>query len=172
MPPVEEPNDAITQPKPGQFGVIATRDPGGWLIRLGTRSSVNHACLSLGGDMIAEAVTPKVRVRQLGPDERWQWSDVSLTGTQRQAITNYGRDAEGWRYGWLDVLCCFLAVVGLRIRPVLNRIHDPKTTDCSHLVTGAYKAAGIDLVPGKPEYLETPGDLLDEIEHKTAPEWW
>lgn len=162
------------QPRPGDFGVIATHDIGGWLIRLGTRSSVNHACIYLGGGRIAEATPPAVHIRGLGKGEvdQWQWSSVTLADTQRQAITDYAQAHDGERYGWLDILAVTLSVLGVRFPWVLNRIARPDTTDCSHFVSDAYLAAGIDLIPGKPSHLETPGDLLDVVDGRTAPEWW
>lgn len=164
----------LAELRPGDFCVVRTGGLAGWLIRLGTRSSVNHAMLFLGDGMIVEATQPRIATRALGKGEakRYTWSAVQLTDQQRSAIVAQARTEIGTRYGWLDVICCALAILGVRWNWVLGRIDDPSTVDCSHLVTRAYRrGAAIDLIPGKEGYLETPGDLLDVIEGKQVPQY-
>ena len=173
------------QPEAGDFFVTATKGP--WLDRLAahviqwdtatdddghfTDSPVNHAGLSTGGDTIAEALR-RFDYGTAGeyPDAIWSTGRLPARLTpapeQRTLIVNATHDMIGLRYNVLD-----LFEIGLAQR----RMHDMVTSDsrlarrvdrrnkviCSEAVVRAYRAAGIDLFPGRLAALVSPGDLYE-----------
>lgn len=181
----------MSNPQPGDFFVTATSGNlldkfFAWCIRFGTESTVNHAGIYIGNGQIVEAVRSVVRGTEseypnavwsngMAPKylyivPKWNYS-VTLTEDQRQAIVSAAQSYVGRPYGYLDILAIGLAQkrFGSSVSRVskwwwVKRIEKSKALICSQLVVEAYRAAGVDLAPGVPAGLVSPGDLLRRIE--------
>lgn len=147
----------------GQFGVVKTKGFIPWLIRLGTRSQVNHAYIYVSDDFIVEAEgTGAVHSRaskyggSLAPV-----SQFDFTAEERRAIADAAERLVGRPYGYLDIVGLSLLSLGIRWAWLLNRAQSSRTLICSQLVDRAYRNAGIHLYDdGRPDGEVTPGDLL------------
>jgi uncharacterized protein YycO len=154
----------MRRPKLGDYGVVATG--GFWprVIRLVTRSSVNHAVLYIGSGQIVEGEPDGARIvdwREYGDAVRW--SSVQLTRPQREAIAAWGRKHEGTPYNWIDDLAIGLVdVFGWAPKFLRDRLKSTDRLMCSQLVDAAYDAAGVDLfTDGRPVGGVSPGDLAE-----------
>lgn len=161
-------------PAKAEYGCIKTGGWAGRVIRVVTRSPVNHVVYSLGDDRIIEAQPGGVRIRRLRPGEAQQytWSSLNLTDQQRETATALAATLVGRPYSWLNVFLIGLTALGLRWRWLQRRLDTPRAFMCSQLASYiCLHGAGVDLCPAKPSSSESPGDLLDVIEHKTVPQW-
>ena len=156
--------------------VVATP---GWkarVIRWVTRSPVNHAAILTATAGVLFEARPagagEVELAHYAGCRQW-WASTPVTGLQRGRILAALPLYEGRPYGWLDVTAIGLDAVGIRWKWVTRRLHDPATVFCSQLVAEVFlAAAGVRLVPGKPAWTVTPGDLLDVIEHQPVPAYY
>jgi len=136
------------------------------MIRIITRSTVNHAAIYIGGGQIVEGYAPGARMRPLSEWPNAICSTIKLTGTERLAICRYAQAAIGTPYNYLDIAAqAFVRVFHRNVpRFVLNRLGRPDRLQCAQLVDLAYAAAGVTLFPdGRPFGLVAPADLLDLI---------
>jgi hypothetical protein len=155
-------------PKPGDFFVTAT---GGWMgevIRTVTKSSVNHAGLYLGNNLILEAEPHGAVINKLNnryPHATWSFYD--LTDETRAKIVRISRTLVGTPYNYFDI-----GVLGLvnaygwgAPSWVIKQLQDPSSMVCSQMVDYIYLMAGVHLFKdGRVPALVTPGDLLKLIE--------
>lgn len=163
------------EPQPGDFAVVSTNGTAGWLIRLVTGASVNHAVLYVGDGMIIEAAPSGARRVALSTYDglTLYWSHLPLTDTQRQAVVAAATNHLGAPYSFLDDACIALArLFGVHVpQAVRDRLQGTNHLMCSQLVDVAYADAGIPLfndgrLPGD----VTPGDLYDLIQAEALSE--
>jgi uncharacterized protein YycO len=166
---------AGVQPLLGDFGLVH-RANGGWidhvaqdLIEWGTGSNYCHAFVYVGNGQIVEAV----RHVQVAPVTNYadiQWStgrlgpDLTPDQDQRRAIARAAMSYVGESYNILDIVA--IALAQARLGGTVDgdewwvkRLSDDHMQICSQLVVNAYRAAGLDLYPGKLSGLVSPGDL-------------
>lgn len=150
-------------PQAGDFGITAGGGAPMWAVRLGTMSRYGHACICSGvGDDGLRIIEPmpggcRRRVARAG---EFVWSDVDLDPAQRAAIIDYAATTVGIPYDW-PAIAGFVArfwgaKVGIRGG---DRPASGKHLMCSEMVVRAYRAAGVDMAPGKPAGSVSPGDL-------------
>jgi len=159
----------MTMPTPGDFAVVATPGLMARLIRLVTRSTVNHAFILTDLGRIIEADPSGAQVVLLANyDGMYQaWSQMDLTPEQRAAIVDAARSHLGDPYSWVDDACIAITrLFGIHVpAAVRRRLARPDRLMCSQLVDVAYLESGVHLfsdgrLPGD----VAPGDLLDLIE--------
>jgi cell wall-associated NlpC family hydrolase len=158
-------------PELGDFGVTRTNGPAAWLIRLVTRSAVNHAFVYVGNGQIVEANPSGAAIGTVTEYPHAIWSHVPLTTQQRHAINNAARSLVGTPYSWVDDACIGLAdLFGWHVpEPVRARLSRRSRLMCSQLVDRAHSMAGVHLFPdGRIDGDVSPGDLLHLIEGEPA----
>ena len=158
-------------PIPGDFCVVATPGIMARLIRLVTRSTVNHAFILVAPGRIIEADPGGAREVPLSNyDGMFQvWSDQDLSPTVRAAIVEAARSHAavdghpGAGYSWVDDACIGLThIFGIHVPPwVRTRLADPSRLECAQLVDVSDLEAGVHLwddgrLPGD----VAPSDLL------------
>lgn len=136
-----------------------------WAIRKLTRSTAAHAFLATGvGDATIEG-DPHGARRNLARNHRavvWLPKIAAkLSPAQKQVAVEWATAHLGTPYSWIDdaeigVVSLFGTAPGFMKR----RLRSDKTLMCSQLCVAAYRAAGVDLFPGKPDGGVSPGDLL------------
>lgn len=150
-------------PRTGQFGVVRTKGFVPWMIRLFTRSQVNHAYVYISETYIVEAQrigAVMAKATKYAESERAE-SNFWLMPDEAHDISREAQRLLGRPYGFLDILCITLALFGLRYKWLLARVESSRTLICSQLVDRAYDNAGCHLYSdGRPDGLVTPGDLL------------
>ena len=159
-------------PKPGDFGVTATSGFVARMIRIVTRSAVNHAFVYVGDGLVIEAqmragMSFKSAIRYPGAT----WSALPLTDVERAAIVAWSRRHLRVRYNFLDILALFLTLELGWVAPRWARrmVANPNRLICSEAVDLAYQAAGVQLInDGRPPCDVTPEDLFQVIERSTA----
>ncbi len=169
-------------PELGDFAVVRTSGLVAFLIRLITRSTVNHAFVYVGDGLIVEAQPHGARmVTWAGRYPHAIWSTgvpaLSPTPQQRVAIAKAARAlapperVPGLPYNFVDVVDIGLAdIFGHHVpEAVKNRLRDPADEFCSQLVDVTRLAGGFHLFKDKrlPGAVP-PSDLLDLIEGKSA----
>jgi hypothetical protein len=149
---------------PGQFVVVATPGLMAALIRIVTRSKVNHAFLLVAPGRIIEAEPGGAVESDLANyDGMYQVaSTMPLSDTQRAAIVKAAQGHIGDGYSWVDDACIALTdLFGWHVPPaVRKRLANPHRLECAQLVDQCYLQAGIHLwddgrLPGD----VSPGDL-------------
>lgn len=161
-------------PRTGQFGVVRTKGFVASVIRLMTRSQVNHAYIYISEDHIVEAesygaVTSKASKYA---DSVTAESDWCLAPSEAREIAAAAQRLLGRPYGFLDIVCITLALFGLRYEWLLRRVESSRNLICSQLVDRAYHNAGVPLyTDGRPDGLVTPGDLLLLLAQGKEPDW-
>lgn len=148
-------------PRVGDYGTVRTSGVPAALIRLGTRSPVNHAFIYAGNGRIVEA-QPGGAVWTELHYTNIHWSDHFLTRDQRWSIAKAAHSMLGTRYGWADIAALSFACAGIRSHAIDKRIERTDRLICSQLVDKAYELAGLHLftdgrLPGE----VTPGDLYN-----------
>jgi uncharacterized protein YycO len=154
----------LNQPRVGDYFVVRTNGLAAWLIRLGTRSPVNHAGVFVGDGAIIEA-QPGGAVRSPVTDyPNAIWSDLPLTDSDRASIAHWATAQVGVPYGWPDIAALTLACFGIKPRFVAKRIERMDRLICSQLCDKAYLLAGVHLFDdGRLTGEVTPGALLHLI---------
>jgi cell wall-associated NlpC family hydrolase len=153
----------------GQFGVVRTNSVAAWLIRLGTRSQVNHAFVFIDEDFIVEAEGTGAVISRASKYADMTVSHFPLTDAEAAAIGAEARKLVGTPYGYLDIACLTLLSLGVRWQWLLDRAQASRTLICSQLVDRAYRNAGLHLYDdGRPDGEVTPGDLLVLLAERAA----
>jgi len=166
-------------PVPGDFAVVATPGIMARLIRLVTRSTVNHAFILVAPGRIIEADPSGAKETDLANYDGMPqtWSDMDLSPTVRAAIVEAAHGftcvkkvdgvCVGAPYSWVDDACIGLThLFGWHVpAAVRRRLANPKRLECAQLVDVAYLEAGVHLfsdgrLPGD----VAPSDLLLLIE--------
>jgi cell wall-associated NlpC family hydrolase len=150
----------------GTIVCVQTRGLLGALIRLGTRSKVNHAVIYIGGGKIVEA-----RARGAVVSEAADYDDAPQCNNAPQAaalapdvaarIVAAAESFVGIGYGFLDIIS--LALIhgfGWRWTPLIARVSKQNRLICSQLVAQAWADGGYKLDTGRALVQDvTPDDL-------------
>lgn len=171
--------------RPGDYGLV-TREPGTWLdhvgqrlIEWGTESPYCHAFVYAGDGIIIEAAR-RVRAAPVTRYDDVIWSSGRLPAglepspLQRGGIAAAARGYVGERYNFLDIVAIGLAQARLGREVTgkewwVKRLSDDHMQICSQLVVNAYRAAGINMFPGRLSGLVSPGDLGKLLEPEAVP---
>lgn len=172
------------KPQLGDFGLVASMQ-GPWLDRVfarvidwDTRSPVHHAVgytgLSPSGDII-EAVR-RVSYGWADGYDDVIWSTGRLPAhltpddDQRREIVQALKDMLGDHYNVVDILAIGVAQPRIDADRMaqwsahppwfIRRLNADGREICSSAIAKAYAAAGIELIPGRPACLVSPGDLF------------
>lgn len=153
----------MTQPA-GTIFVLRSNNVTGALIRLVTRSRVNHAGVCLGGGGTVEA---KMRGAITGSEHAGAIFGTRLLAEVERQRQGAGADVAaaalallGTPYGFVDIAALGLADLGLRQRWLERVVDREHALICSQLVDQACLKAGVHLfsdgrMPGRVD----PGDL-------------
>lgn len=149
----------------GLIGVVPSRGFVAWAIRRITRSQVAHAFIATGrSDLIIEADPNGARLSRARYHARVVWLSglrSRLTDAQGAAAAQWARQHIGTPYSWIDdAEIGFVDLFGWAPGWMRSRLRSDKTLMCSQLCVEAYRAAGVDLFPGRPGGAVSPGDLL------------
>jgi hypothetical protein len=152
-------------PIPGDFAVVATPGLMAMLIRLATRSKVNHAFLLVAPGRIIEANPGGAAESDLANyDGMYQVrSAMDLSPTMRAAIVDAAQGHLGDPYSWLDDAAIGLTDLFRWHVPawVRARLARSDRLQCAQLVDQCYLEAGIHLWDdGRPPGMVAPSDLL------------
>jgi hypothetical protein len=154
---------------PGDFCVVATPGLMAALIRIVTRSTVNHAFILVAPGRIIEAEPGGAAESDLANyDGMYQVaSTMPLTEQQRADIVKAARSHIGDGYSWVDDAAIALTdLLGWHVpAAVRKRLANPHRLECAQLVDQCYLQAGFHLwddgrLPGD----VAPSDLLLLIE--------
>ena len=134
-------------PQPGQFFTVRTNGWQAWVIRVVTRSPVNHAGLCVGDGQVIEGQPAGAA---FFPDDHYPnavWSTIPLTPDQGLRIAAIGRTKVGTPYNWVDVIGIGLTrLFGARVpKFIRDRVSNPASLFCSQLVDECYLEAGVHL---------------------------
>ena len=150
-------------PLPGDIGVVASRSWVGRAIMWITRAPVSHAFVCIGGGGLIEGDPHGARIRPVTAYADAQWLtalSTHLTDAQRKTIVDWCMKHVGTPYSWIDdAEIGFTDLFGWAPKWMRRRLRSDSTLMCSQLCDAAYKAAGVDLFPGKPDGAISPGDL-------------
>ncbi len=142
----------------------------GRVIRAVERKPFSHALICIGGGQVVEAVQrgvvfmPATRIVTREPDRYRQLRHPGLGDLQKEVIECAVRSQAFKNYNLRGAL-------GTKAAPIRTRISGEKFF-CSELVTTAYSAAGITLVPGRSSASVTPNILVGAaslLEDVTSP---
>jgi cell wall-associated NlpC family hydrolase len=142
--------------------VVRTRGFVPWLIRLATRSLLNHAFVFVSDGLIIEAERQgAVHSRASKYGSSAIVTNFPLTTEQAARVATEANKVLGTPYGFLDIAVLGLLSLGLRWKWLQNSAQQSGTLICSQLVDRVYRNAGIHLYDdGRPDGEVTPGDLL------------
>jgi hypothetical protein len=154
-----------------RYGVVRTSGWAGWLIRVATRSTVNHAFV-VNGPTIIEANPSGLAYGKVAKYYPAAILSEPIEGKQADAVWAWSVAHLGTGYGWLDILAIALAVARFPTpKWAVKRLTNTNTLICSQAVATAYTAAGIHL-GNKPPAATTPGDLLHVLHNEPEPANW
>ena len=160
----------------GSMFVVRTGGLAGQLIRLGTRSQVNHAGIVLHEDGSTVEARPGGAVLGNVKDYKGRLVVVNdlepLSDDDRHKIVDEARALVGTPYSWLDIAALGLTCLGLRWTWLTKRVARTDRLICSQLVDVAYQRAGVHMFnDGRSSSAVTPGDLLVRVAlHPWRPE--
>ena len=153
---------------PGTYFVVRTSGLAGQIIRLGTRSQVNHAGIVLDTDGTTVEAQPGGAV--IGHLRRYRRHLVivndleTIPDSTRALICDQARAMVGTPYSWLDIAALALTSLGLRWAWLARRVSRTDRLICSQLADLAYERAGLHMYQdGRLPSAVTPGDLLLRI---------
>ncbi len=140
----------------------------GFLIRLFTRSQVNHAAVYVGNGHYVEARMHGARVADLAgvlhgakPPVVLVESRFTLTPDEQTRVAQSALALVGTPYNFLDLVALGLLTMGIRWSWLVKRTQREDRLICSQLVDRAYAHAGLELfTDGRQDGSITPGDLL------------
>lgn len=175
------------KPQLGDFGLVASMQ-GPWIDRQfariidwDTRSPVHHAIGYVGPSVNGDIIEAVRRVSYGWADgyDDVIWSTGRLPAhltpddDQRQEIVAALRDMLGDRYNVVDILAIGVAQPRIDAGRMahwsehppwyIRRLNNDHREICSQAIAKAYSKAGIELVPGRPACLVSPGDLNDVL---------
>lgn len=156
----------------GQFGTVRTTGFVATMIRLMTRSQVNHAFVFVGDGQIVEAMGRGAQVTSAHKYDGHlvATSQLRLTIEEAERVAHAARSMEGTPYGFLDIAALFFLLLGFRWGWLLRRAQTSNSLICSQLVDRAYAKAGVHLYDdNRPDGQVTPGDLLLYIALRSQP---
>lgn len=153
--------------RPGSYYCVSTPGMVAALIRFGTRNHWNHAGI-VGVRYLIEAqpshgVSVAAKSTYDGVDDLITNDSEVLTIPQVTAIDAKARSLLRTPYNFLDIASLALYSAGIKVKWLARRVMREDRMICSQVVATCYKAAGIDLVPGKQPQEVTPGDLANRI---------
>lgn len=165
-------------PTEGGFGVVRTKSWIGGVIRLMTRSQVNHAFIIIRLDAngedwtILEADPRGARYAKLSKyaDLDVVFSVHKIDTITRARIVKEAKLLYGTPYNFLDIAALFFLMLGVRWQWLQNIAQNQNRLICSQLVDRAYENAGLHLYTDKrPDGEVTPGDLLMFLANGSEP---
>jgi cell wall-associated NlpC family hydrolase len=146
-----------TEPRPGDLLLFYGGRRLGWWIERATRSPFYHVALYDRDGCVIDAVPQGVVRRCI---------DDGTTGTRfivARPPQERGEAALAWASAQIgrrfDALGMLVVLADLAMRRGKLRYRPTRRFTCSHLVTEAYRRAGIDLAPGRDPALVVPADL-------------
>jgi uncharacterized protein YycO len=161
------------QPIPGTYACVRTGGFLPWLIRLGTRSSYNHAFIVVDDTRIIEADPGGARWNTLDAYAGHQLvynNNEPITDDQRKQVVARAETFIGTPYGWTDIARLSLRSLGLNWAWLTARADKDKAVICSQLVAICGDSAGLDWNCGRDTPAAvTPGDLAARIARQPAP---
>lgn len=176
--------------KPGMFGVVDVKGPGGWWIGVaqslaGDSSRYSHAFLVLDGDgTILEAEPGGARLANIseyagcgmllsdGPVQTklrsLPWTDpAGVEATTRDAVVAQARRMVGTPYSWLDYAAIGLLHLHLPSSALRRYVATSRHAQCAQLVDLVYRLAGVHLFTDGRE----PGDVCPADLAAWAEDW-
>lgn len=132
----------------GQIGLVRTRGLSSWLIRVFTRSTVNHTITYIGNNEVISCETSGVKILPISTFPNASWSHFGLEFWEIADILNFTHDQLGKPYDKLMFVWCGVSrVLKVRHTPkwILRRLATNRAWICSQLCDSAYRAAGIHL---------------------------
>ena len=158
----------------GSFILVHTNGRAARGIQLATLSHVNHAAIvDASGVNVIEANPAGVQRRPLAeydPTAIAAVGGLSLSDWQRVKVLRAAEAKIGDTYNWPGIAALGMdRFFGWRPSWLDNAANQPTTWFCSQLVVAAYRAAGVDLCPGRPDWTCSPGELADAILRSTLP---
>ncbi|HLI39616.1 MAG TPA: hypothetical protein VKV80_20085 [Streptosporangiaceae bacterium] len=149
---------------PGMYVCVKTRGFPAWVIRMATRSRVNHAFIvadDQGG--IIEARPGGVRRGSLAAYAgAYAAADTAepVTGAQRAVVAAKAESMLGTGYNFPAIAGIGLEDIGWHWRLLMRIARADRDVMCSQLVAACGEAAGLDWLCGKPSPDQvTPADL-------------
>lgn len=147
----------------GCFGLAQTRGVVPWIIQHATKSPYDHAFITLGDGVIAEAVPGGVRIsriREYGACKLAFSAGRDTTPAQRADIAAKARSLAGTGYNFAVIAEQIITGIGWQWRWLIRAAADDHDLDCAQLVAVCGIAAGVDSwACGKPADQVTPADL-------------
>lgn len=151
--------------KPGSFGVVSVKGPGGWWIKLGQAlagdaSRYAHAFLILDEQgTLLEAEPGGARLANIreydgcgmlisdGPVQQWFASGIRYNDEAkiRTVIVTEAHELVGTRYSWLDYVAIGLLHLNLPSKALRRYVASTRHMQCAQLVDAIYASAGIQL---------------------------
>lgn len=155
------------QPRPGDYGVLATKGLAARLIQIGDLSPWNHVIGYIGelpgfeGEWIVEASFRGVRLVHLSDYDgiaiAWNQHEADVTDDQRNLIVKFLLGEVGKPYGFLIIAGIAIRKLGLRLPQIFTaKLAKIKGFICSELLAVAWSYAGHDLKLSKPNEFATP----------------
>ena len=176
--------------KPGSFGVVSVKGPGGWWIKLGQAlagdaSRYAHAFLILDEQgTLLEAEPGGARLANIreydgcgmlisdGPVQQklhsLPWTDPArVETTTRGAIVAQARQMVGTPYSWLDYAAIGLLHLRIPSKALRRYVATSRHAQCAQLVDLVYRLAGVRLF----EDGRQPGDVCPADLAAWAEDW-
>lgn len=153
------------KPQPGSYGCVRTGGFYGWLIRVGTRSTFNHAFIVMDEDRIIEGAPGGARWAHLsdyGTDSMVFDTGDALSDQQRSVIMRKAVTLLDTPYGWTDIVRLSLRCLGVQWQWLTRAADNERAMVCSQLVAACGEAAGVDWNCDREcAAAVTPGDLAN-----------
>lgn len=143
----------------GQIGLVRTHGLSSWLIRVVTRSKVNHTVTDTGTCLIS-AEYPHVRTRPYGHFTNIIWSQFAFQNNQADKIVEFAEAQIGKPYGTLDDIAIGVALITRDHTPhrLMRWLSNNGEWICSALCDAALRHAGIHIfTDGRPVGTVFPG---------------
>jgi hypothetical protein len=130
----------------GQVGIIRTHGLSSWVIRMFTRSHVNHMVIDVG-DGLVSAEYPHVIKRDYGHFTNIIWSRFEYTPAQITKITDFANTQLGKNYGWADDIAIGIGLLTRQHTPhwLMRWLSNNGEWICSSLADASLRHAGIHL---------------------------
>lgn len=128
----------------GQVGLVRTHGFSSWVIRLFTRSRVNHMVYDTGTELIS-AEYPVVRTRPYGHFTNIVWSQFPLSHAEVGKETPFAYAQVGKAYGWMDDLAIGIGILLHDRTPkwIMRWLSNNGEWICSALCDAILRHAGI-----------------------------